>query len=130
MCKNMCYIFTSFILCSFLPSLSFYHPVSFMRPLLCNVYLVAFVLYQHKCFNASLQCSPYHIDSLPLLYDQLLHFPSLSCLCSTYVYLYIHIYTSYILNTSYYIVHIRRGNLLLYACGPSISLLIDEKDQG
>ena len=50
-----------------------------------------------------------------------------------YVYIYMHIYTSYILNTSYYIVQIRRGNLLLYARGPSISLLIeliDEKDQG
>ena len=97
--------------------------------------LLLSVLYQHKCFNAPLQCSPYHIDILPLLYDQLLHFPSLSCLCSTYniVCIYMHIYTSYILNTSYYIVQIRRGNLLLYARGPSISLLIeliDEKDQG
>jgi hypothetical protein len=89
----MCYIFTSYIfIFSFLPSLSFYHPVSFIRPLPCNVYLVAFVLYQHKCFNASLQCSPYHIDILPLLYDQLLHFPSLSCLCSTYNFVCIHIY--------------------------------------
>ena len=98
MCKSVCV--TSSHLTSSQSFLAFAHSLSTTLSPSYGLSLAMFilllsVLYQHKCFNAPLQCSPYHIDILPLLYDQLLHFPSLSCLCSTYniVCIYICTYT-------------------------------------
>ena len=105
MCKRLqeCpyYIFTSYISIFSFPSLTrflLYHPISFIQPLPCNVYLVTSF---HISTNASIRLFSFRLNILTsclfhLSDDQLLHFPSLLLLpfSSTYIILYLLI-TSY-----------------------------------
>ena len=140
MCKNICATSSRPTYSYFL---SFPHSLSTTLSPSYGLSLAMFILLLSFCIstNASMRLFSVHLTILTSCLCYMISFYIfhryhafvLLIILYVYIYIYMHIYTSYILNTSYYIVQIRRGNLLLYARGPSISLLIeliDEKDQG
>ena len=111
--------FTSSPLCSFIPPLSSYHPVSFIQPRPCICLILAVALYQYN-FPMPLFIFTLGISHLALFFI----FLKISCciahrsISSALPLLLLTPHTSYILIALCFYFHL--SNFLLYALQPSV----------